>query len=96
MKYVDVYGVKLTPIENMKFSKYCSNNGLAMNTKTVDERKELVIKWLDEHTFSYCQSEIEGQCKCEVQCDHCKEYYKPLELNGFEKAKEREENLKRN
>ena len=29
--------------------------------------------------FIYCQSQAEGQKKCEVQCDHCKEYYKPLE-----------------
>ena len=27
----------------------------------------------------YCQSEIEGNRKCKHQCDHCKEYYKPLE-----------------
>jgi len=27
----------------------------------------------------YCQSEIEGNKMCKEQCDHCKEYYKPLE-----------------
>ena len=27
----------------------------------------------------YCQSEIEGDRKCTNQCEHCKEYYKPLE-----------------
>ncbi len=27
----------------------------------------------------YCQREIEGKTECETQCDHCKEYYKPLE-----------------
>ena len=27
----------------------------------------------------YCQREIESQSKCTNQCDHCKEYYKPLE-----------------
>ena len=26
----------------------------------------------------YCQSEIEGESKCKQQCEHCKEYYKPL------------------
>ena len=26
----------------------------------------------------YCQSEIEGNDKCIIQCDHCKEYYNPL------------------
>jgi len=32
------------------------------------------------NTF-YCQSEIEGGKKCETQCEHCKEYYKPLSNN---------------
>ena len=27
----------------------------------------------------YCQAEIEGRGKCTQQCDHCKEYYKPLD-----------------
>lgn len=27
----------------------------------------------------YCQSQIEGDGWCKTQCDHCKEYYKPLE-----------------
>lgn len=27
----------------------------------------------------YCQSNIEDNEKCEIQCNHCKEYYKPLE-----------------
>tara|TARA_R110000796_G_scaffold177590_3_gene294419 strand:+ start:973 stop:1311 length:339 start_codon:yes stop_codon:yes gene_type:complete len=27
----------------------------------------------------YCQLEIEGGVECSSQCDHCNEYYKPLE-----------------
>ena len=27
----------------------------------------------------YCQSDIEMNGICNEQCDHCKEYYKPLE-----------------
>ena len=27
----------------------------------------------------YCQSEIEGQKKCNYQCDHCNKYYKPIQ-----------------
>ncbi len=27
----------------------------------------------------YCQCDIEGQSKCKIQCDHCKEYYALLE-----------------
>ncbi len=30
-------------------------------------------------SFKYCQSEIEDNGKCKIQCEHCKEYYKPLE-----------------
>ncbi len=26
----------------------------------------------------YCQRDIEGELPCEEQCEHCKEYYKPL------------------
>ncbi len=29
--------------------------------------------------FKYCQSEIEDNGKCKIQCEHCEEYYKPLE-----------------
>jgi hypothetical protein len=29
--------------------------------------------------YKYCQRKIEGKSKCKTQCDHCKEYYKPLE-----------------
>lgn len=25
--------------------------------------------------FKYCQSNIEDNGKCKIQCDHCKEYY---------------------
>ena len=31
--------------------------------------------------FSYCQSQIEGNKFCKVQCDHCKLYFAPLENN---------------
>ena len=29
--------------------------------------------------FKYCQRQIEGKSKCKTKCEHCKEYYKPLE-----------------
>jgi len=29
----------------------------------------------------YCTSEIEGRRMCKYQCEHCKEYYAPLENN---------------
>jgi hypothetical protein len=46
--------------------------------------KEIYLK---EHSkeepaldFKYCKNEIEGGGKCTIQCDHCKEYYAPLEM----------------
>jgi len=32
-----------------------------------------------DKSFTYCQREIEGQSICDKQCEHCKEYYSPLE-----------------
>ena len=31
----------------------------------------------------YCQREIECNTPCETQCDHCKEYYKPIEPQKY-------------
>jgi hypothetical protein len=46
-KHTDVYGVKMTPIQEMEFLKYIANKGIAMNTLTKDERKQLVSEWLE-------------------------------------------------
>lgn len=48
-KLVDVYGVLMSASEEQAFSKYRSNNSIAMNTKTVDERLELTLNWLEKH-----------------------------------------------
>ena len=47
-KFVDVYGVKLSEIDSMKFSKYLSNNPNlpAPNTLQPEERKQLVLGFL--------------------------------------------------
>lgn len=36
------------------------------------------IQNLDK-SFRYCQRQIEDNGKCDIQCEHCKEYYAPLE-----------------
>jgi hypothetical protein len=33
--------------------------------------------------FRYCQSQIEDNGKCKEQCEHCKEYYAPLENEAY-------------
>jgi hypothetical protein len=48
---------------------------------------EMLTRWMREQKLRlfgvsrafYCQSDIEGNRKCTNQCEHCKEYYKPLE-----------------
>ena len=32
-----------------------------------------------KNKYHYCQNQIEGHRKCKEQCEHCKNYYKPLE-----------------
>lgn len=39
----------------------------------------------------YCQSNIELKDKCKVQCEHCKEYYKPLEKNNMKTILEKQD-----
>ena len=54
-----------------------------LNEKTEEYYSK--VKKLNEPAVSkseaafYCQSHIEGQTICSEQCDHCKEYYAPLE-----------------
>ena len=45
-KKLNVYGVEMSEIENMMFSKYVNNNNIAMNTLTEAERKEVTENWL--------------------------------------------------
>lgn len=48
---------------------------------------EMLNRWMREKKLRlfgftrafYCQREIEGESKCKYQCEHCKEYYQPLE-----------------
>ena len=46
MKKYIVHGVELTSIQEMVFNKWCSNNGVAMNTLTPEQRKEVVEMFL--------------------------------------------------
>lgn len=49
MKKLNVYGVELTELENMMFSKWVSNEGIAMNTKTEEERMQITSDWLNTY-----------------------------------------------
>lgn len=41
--------------------------------------REQKLRLLGINREFYCQREFEFQSKCDHQCDHCKEYYSPLE-----------------
>jgi len=48
MKKLNVYGVEMTELENMMFSKWVLNNSIAMNTKNENERYEITLAWLEK------------------------------------------------
>lgn len=45
-KLIDVYGILMSGSEEQAYSKYRSNNSIAMNTKTKDERYKITLDWL--------------------------------------------------
>lgn len=47
-----VYGVQMTSLQNMMFSKYVSNNNIAMNTVNKAERTRITQEWLDDNKLS--------------------------------------------
>ena len=47
MKTYDVYGVKMTSLEEMSFSKYLENNRIAMNTIYKEQRTKIAKDWLN-------------------------------------------------
>ena len=46
MKKRNVFGIELTSLQGMRFSKYLDNNRIAMNTLQPKERTEVVKNWL--------------------------------------------------
>ena len=60
---------------------YKDQNGL-INKEYMNWLEDELIRQLtltDVVESFYCQSQIEDNGKCDVQCNHCQEYYKPLE-----------------
>jgi len=50
---VDNYGVEMTNIESQDFQKWLSKSNVAMNTKTVEERKKMASDWLAKNKDKY-------------------------------------------
>ena len=42
----EIYGVKLTSFEDIKFSMWLDKSGIYMNTLYPDERKKIITDWL--------------------------------------------------
>jgi hypothetical protein len=52
MKTVTVFEVEMTSLEEMMFSKYLSNNGIAMNTLYPEQRANLTSIWIEKYRMS--------------------------------------------
>jgi len=46
MKKSIVFGVEMTSLEEMMFSKHLANSGIAMNTLFPEQRVELTRQWV--------------------------------------------------
>ena len=75
MKKLDVFGVKMTSLQEMKFSKYLENNRIAMNTFYKEQRTEIAKKWLNDYEDYYHQEQMErdneekyNECSCGAYC----------------------------
>lgn len=71
MKKTDVYGVKMTSLEEMRFSKHLDNKGIAMNTFYKEQRAEIAKKWLNNYEDDYYEEQRErdnedkyNECSC--------------------------------
>jgi hypothetical protein len=49
MKILNVYGIKMSEVEEMAFAKFRSENNIAMNTLTEQERYEYTLNWLEKY-----------------------------------------------
>jgi penicillin V acylase-like amidase (Ntn superfamily) len=48
-KLVTSYGIEMTSYEDMQFSKWVNNKGIAMNTLYPHQRTEIARTWLENH-----------------------------------------------
>jgi len=63
-------------LHSKKTYEHALEQGLIEALKLIKNCKNIILE--NNTDFFYCQAEIEGKDKCIEQCDHCKEYYKPL------------------
>lgn len=51
-RYYNVYGVKMTSLEEMRFSKYLDNERIAMNTYCKEERVKIAEDWIKNYRLN--------------------------------------------
>ena len=81
MKEEDLIQIKKTIHFALRNSKFKNDTGFVFE-KIAQVSLDNIEKQLLIHSVVksfYCQSDIEDDGKCDSQCNHCKEYYKPLE-----------------
>jgi len=50
MKDIILYGIRMTSLEEMLFSKWLNDvSGIAMNTLEKEERTEVARRWIEEY-----------------------------------------------
>lgn len=79
----NVYGVKMTSLQEMRFSKYLDNNKIAMNTFLKGERYNIANNWLLEYKESKCCQayvEVNGDVTKHYICNSC---LKPCDLTNY-------------
>lgn len=53
------YGIEMTSLESQNFEKWLSSSNIAMNTKTVEERKKVASGWLVKNKEVYLKQKGE-------------------------------------
>jgi hypothetical protein len=53
--------------------------GIGRQEWGAEPNKQYYVLTIGKRLNHYCQAHIEDRELCVTQCDHCKEYYKPLE-----------------
>ena len=102
VKYYPTSVIDYEKIENIFYQEVVLKWYVGKYDKFEFDYNEQQIKeiYFKEHTkeqpaldFNYCKNEIEGGNKCYVQCNHCAEYYKPLEMEHQEQPKAIEDDV---
>jgi site-specific DNA-methyltransferase (adenine-specific) len=92
-EYIDISNkrINVTPYNkenvNPKVSYLVSRDELLVKRRKTREENKKKKKDEEFGTKFYCQDEIEGKKICNEQCEHCKEYYKPVEDDDFSNKK---------